>query len=193
LLGELLLALEELVELELVEVLELPGEGAAVVHPLADGFLQGARDIQQGAAALVAAGQVQGAVELAPLTAAGGLAAGSGAFDQAAAQEGLLGDQLSESGTGVALGGGAVRTVAHGVSSVVLTQHYTLRTSGAHESSDECENAPPRPDLVKTRTEQRLSTDQRPTCGTAVGSGVGERGGTYRSVTRTTAEYGATA
>jgi hypothetical protein len=45
LLGELALALEELVELALVEVLDLAGEGAAVVHPLAHGRFQGARDV----------------------------------------------------------------------------------------------------------------------------------------------------
>jgi hypothetical protein len=46
LLGELAFALEELVELALVEVLDLAGEAAAVVHPLAHGLFQGARDVQ---------------------------------------------------------------------------------------------------------------------------------------------------
>ena len=49
LLGVVLLALQELVQLQLVEVVELSGQGAAVVHPLADGFLQGAGDVEQGA------------------------------------------------------------------------------------------------------------------------------------------------
>jgi hypothetical protein len=119
--GELLLALEQLLDLLLVEGLELLGEGAAVLHPLAHGVFQGAGDVQQSAAVMVADSQVQGAVQLALLAAAGGLAAGAGALDQGAAQEGLLGDQLGESGTGVTLGGGALRTLAHGISSAILT------------------------------------------------------------------------
>src|SRR5256885_1725431 len=76
-LGQLLFALEQLVELDLVEVLEVLGEGAAVGHPLPDGLLQGAGDVEQGAFALVACGQIQGAVRPAFLAAAGGLAAGA--------------------------------------------------------------------------------------------------------------------
>src|SRR4051794_39756859 len=104
-----------------MEVLEVLREAAAVMHPLADGLFQGAGDVQQNALPLVPGGQVQGAVQLALLAAAGGLAAGAGALDQGAAQEGLLTDQLGESGTGVALRGGALRALAHGVSSAVLT------------------------------------------------------------------------
>jgi len=116
-----LLALEQLLQLQLVEVLELLGKGAAVLHPQPDGFFQGAGDVQQSPSAVEAGSQVQGAVQMALLAAAGGLAAGAGAFDQGAAQEGLLGDQLDESGTGVAFRGRAVRAMAHGVSFAVLT------------------------------------------------------------------------
>jgi hypothetical protein len=56
--GQLLLALEELVELLLVEVLELLGQAAAVLHPLAHGFFQGARDVQQRPSTTVADGQI---------------------------------------------------------------------------------------------------------------------------------------
>ena len=44
--GQLLLALEQLVQLQLVEVLELLAEAAAVLHPQADGLFQGAGDVQ---------------------------------------------------------------------------------------------------------------------------------------------------
>jgi hypothetical protein len=105
----------------LVKGLELLGKGAAVMHALPHGFFQGARDVQQNALALVPCSQIQGAVQLAMLAAAGRLATGAGAFDQGAAQERLLGDQLDESRTGVAFRGGAMRAVAHGVSSTALT------------------------------------------------------------------------
>src|SRR3954452_23307404 len=75
-LGQLLFALEQLVELDLVEVLHLLGEAASVGDPEPDGLVQGAGDVQQGTPAVVAGGQVQGAVRLALLTAAVGLAAG---------------------------------------------------------------------------------------------------------------------
>jgi hypothetical protein len=120
-LGKLLFALEELVELDLVEVLELLGEGAAVLDPLPDGFFQGAWDVKQGAPAVVPCGQVQGAVQVALLAAAGGLAARACAFDQRAAQEGLVADQLGELGAGVAFRGGQVRAMVHGVSFSALT------------------------------------------------------------------------
>jgi hypothetical protein len=152
--GQLPLALEELVELRLMKVLELLAEGATVAHPQADGLFQGARDVQQDAPPLVPGGQVQGAVQLAALAAAGGLAAGAGPLDQGAAQEGLLADQLGESGTGVALGGGAVRVVAHGVSSTALTQYYTLRASSADTPANECEIARPSANHAKTRTDR---------------------------------------
>jgi hypothetical protein len=116
LLGQLPLAQEQLVELQLVEILELLGEAAAVLHPPAGGLFQGAGDVQQGALPLVPSGQVQGAVQLALPAAAGGLAAGARALDQGAAQEGLLGDQLDEAGTGVAFWGGAMGAVVHGAS-----------------------------------------------------------------------------
>jgi len=119
--GQFFLAPQQLVQLQLVEILGLLGEGAAVLHPLADGLLQGAGDVQQGAPTLVPRGQVQGTVQLAFLAAARGFAARAGALDQGAAQERLVADQLGESGTGLAFGGGAVRAVAHGVSSAVLT------------------------------------------------------------------------
>jgi hypothetical protein len=150
LLGQLLLALPELVELLLVEILELLAEAAAVLHPLAYGLFQGVRDVQQNLLPLMAAGQVQGAVQLTSLAAAGGLAAGAGAFDQGAAQERLLADQLDKSGTGMTLRGGALRTLAHGVSSAVLTRYDTLRTSSADKPANECEIAPPRADIAKT-------------------------------------------
>jgi hypothetical protein len=121
LLGELLLALEQLVELLLVECFELLAEASAVVEPLPHGVFQGARDVQQSALAAVADSQIQGTVQLAFAAAAGGLAAGAGVLDEGAAQEGLLGDELGELGTGVTLGGRALRTQAHGVSSTVLT------------------------------------------------------------------------
>jgi hypothetical protein len=91
-LAALLFALEQLVELLLVEVLELLEKGAAVMHPLTDGFFQGARDVQQDAPPLVAGGQVQGTMQLALLAAAGRFAAGAAAWDQGTAQERLLGD-----------------------------------------------------------------------------------------------------
>jgi len=108
LLGKLLFTLEQLVQLLLVEVLELLGKGATVLHPLADGLFQGARDVQQSALALVPGSQIQGTVQLASLATAGGLAAGAGPLDQRAAQEGLLADQLDQSGTGMALWGRAL-------------------------------------------------------------------------------------
>jgi hypothetical protein len=113
--GQLPLALEELVELRLMKVLELLAEGATVAHPQADGLFQGARDVQQDAPPLVPGGQVQGAVQLALAAAAGGLAAGAGSLDQAAAQERLLADQLGQSGTGGAFRGGALRAGTHRV------------------------------------------------------------------------------
>src|SRR5262249_51976701 len=82
LLGQLLFVLEELVELALVEVLELLGEASAVEDPLPRRLFQDAGDVQQGTPALVSGGQVEGAVQLASLAAAGGLAAGSCALDQ---------------------------------------------------------------------------------------------------------------
>jgi len=102
-LGQLLLVLEQLVQLQLVEVLELLGEAAAVLHPLAHGVFQGPGDVQQGPSVLVPGSQIQGTVQLPLLAAAGGLAARAGPLDQGAAQEGLLGDQLDQAGTGVAL------------------------------------------------------------------------------------------
>jgi hypothetical protein len=159
--------MEQLFELLLVEVLELLGEAAAVLHPPADGLFQGAGDVQQCPSAVQPGGQVQGAVQLAPLAAAGGLAAGAGAFDQGAAQEGLLGDQLGESGARVALWGGSLRSLAHGGSAPVLTWYYTLRTSSADKPANECEIAPPRANLAKTRADRQLSADHLPTCGIA--------------------------
>ena len=79
-LRQLLLALEQLVELDLVEVLQLLAEAASVGDPQADGILEGARDVEQDAAVVVSCGQVQGAVQLAFAAAAGGLAAGAGAL-----------------------------------------------------------------------------------------------------------------
>jgi hypothetical protein len=144
LLGELLLALHELLELELVEVLELLGQAAAVLHPLTHGLLQGAGDVQQGPATVVPGSQIQGTVQLAFLATAGRFAAGANTLDQGAAQERLLRDQLGQSGTGVAFRGGAVRAGAHGVSSSALTLYYTLRASSAETPAHECEIAPPK-------------------------------------------------
>jgi hypothetical protein len=121
LLGPLLLALEQLVQLKLVQRLELLGEASAVEYPLAHGLFQGPGDVQQSALAVVADGQIQGTVQLALLAAAGGFAAGACALDQGAAQKRLLGDQLGESRTGVAFWGRALRALAHDVSSAVLT------------------------------------------------------------------------
>jgi hypothetical protein len=165
--GQLLLALEQVLELQLVEFLELLGKAAAVVHPLAHGLFQGARDVQQGPLTAVADGQIQGPVQMALLTAAGAFAARAGAFDQGAAQERLLGDQLRESGTGVAFWGGALRSRGHDVSSAVLTEYYTLRTSSAATARNECEIASPRANPAKTRTDRQLSMDQLPSCGIA--------------------------
>jgi hypothetical protein len=152
LLGQLLLALEQLVELQLVEVLEMLAEAAVVTHPLASRLFQGAGDVQQDALPLVPGGQIQGTMEVALPAAAGGLAAGAGALNQRAAQERLLGDQLRKSGTGVAFRGGALRSLTHGVSSAVLTWYYTLRTSSADKPTNECEIAPPGANIAKTTT-----------------------------------------
>jgi hypothetical protein len=92
LVGQLFFALQELFELLLVEFLQLLGEAAAVVDPLAHALFQGTGDIQQSAATVQPGGQIQGAVQLAVLAATSGLAAGAGTFNQGAAQEGLLGD-----------------------------------------------------------------------------------------------------
>jgi hypothetical protein len=116
-----LLALKQLLQLQLVEVLQLLGKGAAVEHPQPDGFFQGAGDVQQSSSAVETGSQVQGTVQMSLPTATGRFAAGAGAFDQGAAQEGLLGDQLDESGTGVAFRGGVVRAMLHGVSFAALT------------------------------------------------------------------------
>jgi hypothetical protein len=51
---------------------------------------------------------------------------------------------------------------------VVLTFHYTLRTSGAAKPAHEYENAPSRANHVKTRPDGQLSTGQGRTCGIAV-------------------------
>ena len=98
------LALEQLLQLPLVQRFELFAEASAVAQPQPDGLFQRAWDIQQSEAVAMADGQVQGAVRLALPAAAGGLAAGAGPLDQGAAQKGLLGDQLCELGTCVALG-----------------------------------------------------------------------------------------
>jgi hypothetical protein len=105
LLSELLFALEQLVELELVQGGELFTEASAILHPLAYGFFQGARDVQQGLLVVVADGEVQRTMQVSSLTAAVGFAAGASSFDQGAAQEGHLGDQLGESGTCVTFDG----------------------------------------------------------------------------------------
>jgi hypothetical protein len=88
LLGKLLLALEQVVELLVVEILELLGEPAAVLHPLARGFFQGAGDVQQSPVTAVADREVQGAVQLAVPATAGGLATGAAPLNEGAAQEG---------------------------------------------------------------------------------------------------------
>jgi hypothetical protein len=119
--AALLLELQQLVELVLVQGSELFFEAATVVNPQPDGLFQGARDVQQSALTLVPRSQIQGAVRLAFLAAAGGLATRAGAFEQTAAQEGLLGDQLGQLGTCVAFSGRAVRAMLHGVSSFGLT------------------------------------------------------------------------
>src|SRR5438105_2219364 len=97
-----------------MEVVDLPRETTAVVNPQADGFFQSAGDVEHGASAIVSSGQIQGTVQVALLTAAGGLAAGAGAFDQGAAQERLFGDELDESGARLAFGSRAVGAVLHG-------------------------------------------------------------------------------
>jgi hypothetical protein len=81
-----------LVELLLVQILELLVQAAAVVDPLPRRLVQGTGEVQQDAFPLVPCGQVPGTVQLALLAAAGGLAAGASAFDQATAQERLLAD-----------------------------------------------------------------------------------------------------
>jgi hypothetical protein len=43
--GQLLFALEQLVQLQLVECLELLAEQAAILDPKAHGFFQGAGDV----------------------------------------------------------------------------------------------------------------------------------------------------
>jgi hypothetical protein len=121
LLGQLLLGLEQQVELLLVEVTELLGQTPAVVDPQTHGRFQSAGDVQQGTLVVVSDSQIQGAVQLAALAATGGFATGAAALDQRAAQERLLGDQLGESAAGVAFGGGACGSLAHRVSSSVLT------------------------------------------------------------------------
>jgi hypothetical protein len=102
-----LFALEQLLELQLVEILEVLGEAAAIGDALPDGRFQGAGNVQQGAPAVVSDSQIQGTVQLAALATAGGFAAGTGLLDQGTAQEGLLGDQLGEAAPGVAFGGRA--------------------------------------------------------------------------------------
>lgn len=80
-----------------MEILELLGKGPPVAHPEPNGVFQVARDVQQGASSKVSCGQVEGAVPMALLATAGGLAAGSFAFDQGGSQEGQLADQLDDS------------------------------------------------------------------------------------------------
>jgi hypothetical protein len=106
--GQLFLALEQLVELDLVEILELLAEAASVGHPQAYGIFEGAGDVEQDPPAIVSCGQVQGAVQLAFVATAGGLAAGAGALLQRAAQERLLADELGQFRACGALGRGAV-------------------------------------------------------------------------------------
>src|SRR5271163_498094 len=102
LLGQLLLALEQLLELQLVEVEELLGEAATVGDPLADGRFQGAGNVQQDPSIVVSDSQIQGTVQLAALAATGGFAAGARLLYQGTAQEGLLGDQLDDAASRVA-------------------------------------------------------------------------------------------
>jgi hypothetical protein len=103
-----------LVQLQSVEVLELPGEAAAVLHPLAHAAFQGTGEVQQSPSALVPGSQLQGAVQWSLPAAAGGLAARAGAFDQGAAQEGLRGEQSGQAGTGVTFRVGATGAVRQG-------------------------------------------------------------------------------
>jgi hypothetical protein len=86
LLGQLLFALKQLLQLLLVEGLELLREAATVVYPLAHGLFQGPRDVQQRPLVPVADGQIQGTVPVALLAATSGFAAGASALDQGAAQ-----------------------------------------------------------------------------------------------------------
>jgi len=88
----MLLALQQLLQLQLVQRFELFTKTSAVSHPQSDGLFQGARDVQQHPSVPVADGEVQGAVQLTLATAASGLAAAACPLDQGAAQEGLLGD-----------------------------------------------------------------------------------------------------
>src|SRR6185437_1302879 len=85
-----------------------PYQGAFTPAP------KGTRDVEQSGSAVVADGQVQGAVQLAALAATGRFAAGTGARNQGAAQERLLGDQLGQLGTGVAFRGRALRAGVDG-------------------------------------------------------------------------------
>jgi hypothetical protein len=117
LLRQLSFALEQLLELLLVQRCELLEEASAIVQPLPHGLFQSPRDVQQGPLPVVPDGQIQGPVQVALLAATGGFAAGASPLDEGTAQERLLGDQLGESGTGVAFWGRALRSLAHGVSS----------------------------------------------------------------------------
>ena len=119
-LGPRVLALEQVFQRLLAEVLEVLGETAAVRHPRPHGLFQGVRDVQHRVAAVVADGQVQGAVALALLAAAGRLSAGAGPLHPGAAQAGRRGDPLGTSATCVPLWGRALRALTQGVSATVL-------------------------------------------------------------------------
>jgi hypothetical protein len=115
--AQALFVLEPLLQLLLVERLQLLVDLSAVVKPLAYRVVQSPGDIQQGPLAAVVDRQIQGRMQLTPLAATGGFAAGARPLDEGTAQEGLLGDQLGKLGTGVAFWGRALGSLAHGVSS----------------------------------------------------------------------------
>jgi hypothetical protein len=136
-----------LIELQLAQLIEFLAESSAVVQPLLGGLMQGAGQVDEGAFALVSDGQIEGAMQVSLLAAAGGFATGACPPDQGAGQEGLIGDELGELGASGALLGGAMGPVFHDTSwegNRVLTCNYTLRGGGKDKGGDECEFAQPK-------------------------------------------------
>ena len=102
------LLLQQLVEAllgdQVQEFLNFPSR----LDPLADGGFQSVRDIEHGPLRTAADGQIQRDMLVALLAAATGLSAGAGHFDEAAAEQGLLGQAFDSAGAGVPFFGRAL-------------------------------------------------------------------------------------
>jgi hypothetical protein len=83
------------------------------LDPLADGVLQGVRDIDHATLSPAANGEIQGDMLFALLAVAARLAAGARHFDEAATEQGLLGHAFDGAGSGIPFFGGSLGTSWH--------------------------------------------------------------------------------